>query len=111
MAMPWLVVEDRTIVSLEIAARRGARLKGLLGRDGIEGAILIMPARSVHTLGMRFAIDVAHCDAAMTVLRVATMRPHRVGRVVLGSYAVIEAQAGSFERWGIAPGVALEVKR
>ena len=36
---------------------------GLLGRDGIEGALLLRPARSVHTLGMRFAIDVAFCDA------------------------------------------------
>ena len=109
--MPWLVAGDRVVASLEIAETRKDRRRGLLGRDGIEGALLIDPARSVHTVGMRFAIDVAHCDREMRVLRVRTMRRGRIGLPVRGAHKVIEAEEGSFRRWGIEPGVELEVRR
>ena len=99
------------VASLEIASTRRERRRGLCGRDGIEGALLLERTRSVHTLGMRFPIDVAHCDAEMRVLSVTTMPANRVGRVVPRARAVIEAEAGSFQRWGIAPGVELEVRR
>lgn len=109
--MAWLVCGDRVIASLEIASSRRGRRKGLSGRDGIEGAMLLERTRSVHTFGMRFGIDVAHCDADLRVLRVATMRPNRVGRCLLSARYVVEAEAGSFQRWGVAPGAELEVRR
>ena len=108
--MPWLVAEDHVVASLEIADTRRARRRGLLGRDGIEGALLLSPARSVHTLGMRFAIDVAHVDAEMVVLAVVTMKPGRIGRWRRRARHVIEAEAGSLRRWGIEPGVTIDVK-
>ncbi|MCX7621989.1 MAG: DUF192 domain-containing protein, partial [Acidimicrobiales bacterium] len=80
--MPWLVHEGRVLASLEVAETRRDRMKGLLGRDGIEGAILLRPARSVHTIRMRFPIDVAYCDEDLRVLRVVTMPRNRVGRPV-----------------------------
>ncbi len=109
--MPWLVLDDLVIASLEIASTRRDRRRGLLGRDGIEGAMLIERARSVHTLGMRFPIDVAHCDRDLRVIKVTSMPRRRVGMPVLGAHAVIEAEQGSFRRWGIEKGVELEVRR
>jgi len=108
--MPWLVAEDRVVASLEIAETRAARRRGLLGRDGIEGALLLSPTRSVHTIGMQFAIDVAHLDADMTVLAVVTMQPWRLGRWHRHARAVIEAEAGALRHWGIEPGVQIEVR-
>lgn len=108
--MPWLVAGDRVVASLEIADTHRARRRGLLGRDGIDGALLIDPARSVHTLGMRFAIDVAHVDANHNVISVVTMRPHRIGRPRFRARIVIEAEAGSLRRWGLESGVRLEVR-
>lgn len=108
--MPWLLRDDRVLASLEIASARSDRRKGLLGRDDFEGALLIEGTRSVHTVGMRFPIDVAHLDEAGTVLRCATMPRHRVGMPVLRARKVLEAEAGSFERWGICPGQVLEVR-
>ena len=99
------------VASLEIASSRRERRKGLLGRNGIEGALLLERTRSVHSFGMRFTIDVAHCDAEMRVLRVVTMRANRVGCPVWRSRSVIEAEAGSMQRWGVAPGVELEIRR
>ena len=98
------------IASLEIAATRPERRRGLLGRDGIDGALMLQKTRSVHTLGMRFAVDVAHCDADLRVMRVTTMKPGRIGRFVPRARVVIEAEAGAFQRWGIEPGSQLEIR-
>ena len=109
--MAWLVCGDRVIASLEVASTPQQRRRGLLGRDRIDGALLLERTRSVHTLGMRMVIDVAHCDSDMQVLRVTTMRPNRIGRPVRRARAVIEAEAGSFRQWGVEPGVVLEIRR
>lgn len=41
-----------------------ARMRGLLGRDGLPTghALLITPCSAIHTLGMKFAIDVRFYD-------------------------------------------------
>ncbi|MFD7236138.1 DUF192 domain-containing protein [Streptomyces syringium] len=96
-------------VPLEIAASYRARTRGLLGRDGIEGALLLTPAGSVHTFRMRFAIDVAYLDRDMTVLAVRTMAPGRLGLPRLRARHVLEAEAGAMARWGLRPGVRVEI--
>lgn len=108
--MAWLMVEDRVVASVEVVTKRGARRKGLLGRQGIEGAMLLSPTKSVHTVGMKFAIDVAHLDSDLCVLAVTTMKPGRVGRFSWRTRHVLEAEAGSLQRFGINPGVQIEVR-
>lgn len=108
--MPWLLRDGEVLASLELADTRTARRKGLLGRDGIEGAMLLTPARSVHSLGMRFPLDVAWCDRELMVLRVARLGRHRMTRPVARAHGVLEAEAGSFARWNLKVGdhLALE---
>jgi uncharacterized protein len=108
--VPWLLREDEVLATLDVAEDRRSRRRGLLGRDGVEGALLLRPARSVHTIGMRFPIDVAFCDADLRVLRTVTMGRHRVGRPCLKARCVIEAEAGAFAHWQLRPGDQLEVK-
>ena len=97
-------------VPLELAESPRARRRGLLGRDGTAGALLLSPANSVHTLGMRFAIDVAHLDRTFRVLAVRTMRPGRVGLPRIGARHVLEAEAGAMEGWGVRRGVRLTIE-
>ena len=106
----WLVCGDRVLASLVVASSRAERRKGLLGRDGFDGAMLFERAKSVHTLGMRFAIDVAHLDGAGAVLKLTTMPPWRLGMPVVAAKAIVEAEAGSFERWGVGVGDTLEMR-
>jgi uncharacterized protein len=104
-----LLVDGRRVGPLEVADTARRRSRGLLGRDGIDGALLLRPANQVHTFRMRFAIDVAFCDRDLVVLRVATLVPGRMSRLVLRSRAVLEAEAGSFARWDLAVGSRLAV--
>ncbi|GAB2986668.1 hypothetical protein GCM10023080_060150 [Streptomyces pseudoechinosporeus] len=97
-------------IPLELAESARARRRGLLGRDGIEGALLLTPASAVHTVRMRFAIDVAYLDRKLRVLAVRTMRPGRVGLPRFRARHVLEAEAGAMERWGLRPGVRVTVR-
>ncbi len=108
--MPWLLREGEVLAALEVADGMAGRARGLLGRDGLDGAMLIRPARSVHTVGMRFPIDVAFCDREMKVIDTVCMARYRIGRPRLKARCVIEAEAGAFERWGLRPGDRLEIK-
>ncbi|MFF3498944.1 DUF192 domain-containing protein [Streptomyces sp. NPDC003247] len=96
-------------VPLEIATSYRARTRGLLGRDRVEGALLLSPAGSVHTFGMRVPIDVAYLDRRLTVIAVRTMPPGRLGLPRPRSRHVVEAAAGAMWGWGIRVGVTVEV--
>ncbi|MFJ8072838.1 DUF192 domain-containing protein [Streptomyces sp. NPDC096176] len=96
-------------VALQIAASSRARRRGLLGRDGIDGAIMLTPCAGVHTFRMRFAIDVAYLDKELRVVHVHTMRPGRLGLIRLRARHVLEAEAGAMAAWGLAPGVRVTI--
>ena len=108
--MSWLLRDGEVLAALEVADTRRARRRGLLGRDDFEGALLLKPARSVHTLGMRFPIDVAYCDGELRVLETVCMKTRCIGAPRLKARCVIEAQRGAFARWKLCPGDQLEVK-
>ncbi len=108
--MAWLMSEARVFASVEIAHNRQARVKGLLGRRGIQGAIVIPSCSWVHTIGMKFPIDVAYVNADNVVIKTETLRCHRVGMPVRHARMVIEAEAGAFERWGLRVGDPLEIR-
>jgi uncharacterized membrane protein (UPF0127 family) len=107
--MPWLLRDGEVLASLEVPEGVLARGRGLLGRDSLEGAMLIK-AKGVHTVGMRFAIDVAWVDKSMKVLSTATLPPFRIGLPRLRARWVLEARAGAFEQWRLRPGDDLELK-
>ncbi|MFD8637399.1 DUF192 domain-containing protein [Streptomyces sp. NPDC059533] len=95
-------------VPLEVAASYRARTRGLLGRSGIDGALLLTPAASVHTFRMRFAIDVAYLDRNLRVLAVTTMPPGRLGLPRLRARHVLEAEAGAMAGWGLRVGTTVK---
>ncbi len=106
----WLVRDGQVLASLEVASSRGERMRGLLGRDRFDGALLLRPARSVHTFRMRFPIDVAFLSDDLVVLKVVTMVPWRISAPVVRAHCVIEAEAGAFRSWGLTVGDRLDVK-
>jgi uncharacterized membrane protein (UPF0127 family) len=77
------------------------RLRGLLGRSSLgRGAgLLIERCGSVHTVGMRFALDLVFLDRAWRVVRV--VRKVRPGRLMVwGGWRaarVLESEAGCLD--------------
>lgn len=59
------------MTNVEVARTPLARMRGLLGRTGLPvgQALLIAPCRAIHTLGMRFPIDVRFYDRRGKLVR------------------------------------------
>ncbi|MGQ0803584.1 MAG: DUF192 domain-containing protein [Actinomycetota bacterium] len=109
--MAWLVREGDVLAAAEVAATRRERRRGLRGRSEVEGALVLRPCRNVHTVGVRFPIDVAFCDRDGVVIRISCLRPWRLSPMVFRAALAIEARAGAFERWKLHVGDKLEVKQ
>jgi uncharacterized membrane protein (UPF0127 family) len=108
--MAWLLRDGDVLASADVAKSFLARNRGLLGQPGISGALVLPHTKGVHSVGMRFAIDVAWLDRELVVIDVATLRPYRVAYPRLRAKSVIEAEAGAFDRWGLKVGDRLEIK-
>lgn len=106
----WLVTEGRVLASAEVADDRRTRARGLLGRDSLDGALVLRPCRWIHTLGMRFPLDVAYLDADGVVVKTVHMRRNRVGVPVFRANVVVEASEGAFGRWGLRVGDVVEIR-
>lgn len=77
-----------------------SRLKGLLGRKGLDGGegVYIRPCNSIHSFFMKFSFDAAFVDDDGKVLHVVRgMKPWRISRIVVGAMGVVELPAGALE--------------
>lgn len=106
----WLLRDGERVARLEVAASPDRRSRGLLGRDGLDGALLISPCSGVHTFRMRFPIDVAFLDKTWTVVDVVQMKRNRMGMFRLRAKHVLEAEWGAMARWGVQQGVRLDME-
>ncbi len=94
------------LVVAEVADTFFLRLKGLLGRPSLSSrrGILLKPANSIHTIGMKFAIDVIYVDQHGIILKIVeNMPPGKIGLPVAGTSYVIETAGGEISK--IAPSV------
>ena len=104
LVLRYAARSDRGLVRAnnEDSVYAGARLLALA--DGMGG-------HAAGEVASQLVIAaVAHLDDDLTVLRTTRMDGLRVGRPVRRARAVLEAEAGSFERWGLAVGDVLEVR-
>jgi uncharacterized membrane protein (UPF0127 family) len=108
--MAWLVSDARVLASAEVAESRQERRRGLMGREGLDGALVIERCRWIHTFGMKFPIDVAYLDDDGIVVKTLQMHRFRLGIPVWRASWVIEAEAGAFSRWGLRVGDEIELR-
>lgn len=99
----------QAIARLRICTSLLERIRGLLGRpEPSPGeALLLDPCKAVHTIGMRYAIDVVFLDAGNRVVRIKpAMKPLRNAEC-RAARRVIELRAGEAARLGIDVGCEL----
>lgn len=108
--MAWLLHEGKVLATVEFADSLRRRTIGLLGRDGIDGALLLERTRSIHTIGMKFAIDVAFLTDEFEVVSIRTVARHRITGVEWKARHAIEVEAGRFDHWAVKPGDRLEIR-
>lgn len=90
------------------------RLKGLLGKPCLpDGWCLVLkPCRSVHTMFMRFDIDIIFVDSHNTVVSaINNMSPFRFSSYVRDSYLTIEFPAGTIKSTCTTPGDMIKIAK
>jgi uncharacterized membrane protein (UPF0127 family) len=74
------------------------RLRGLLGAASLESGegLILVGEKSIHTLFMKFPIDVVYVDRAYKVIRIDdNMTPYRLGPLIFQSAYVVEMPVGT----------------
>ena len=100
---------------LAVAETHWSRLRGLLGasegdfRNGC--GLWIRPCRGVHTLAMRFPIDVVYLDRSGTVVHLERdLRPWRFAPVRMQADSVLELPRNTVTSTGTTVGDRIEIK-
>jgi hypothetical protein len=110
MRSGWLLRDGDVVCALEMTNSFGERAKGLIGRDGCEGALHLPGMRTVHTAGMRFSLDVAFLSAELVVVRIVRLPPWRLALPRRGVRSVLQTEAGALERWGVRVDDQLDIR-
>jgi len=86
------------------------RMRGLLGRKQLssEQGLWISPCPSVHTMGMRYPIDVVFMDRKGNVKKIShNLKPMRFSSCS-GAYSVLELDNGMAKKLQITTGIQLQ---
>jgi len=103
------MVADRA----DIADTSAKRRTGLLKRTGLEPGegLWIWPCEAVHTIGMKFPIDVLFLDKKKKVLKVRNAMPRWRMAMSLFAHSVLELPSGHAAKTGTVAGDQLEFER
>ncbi len=100
---------------LALAQTHWSRLRGLLGiaeddfRNGC--GLWILPCRGVHTLAMRFPIDVVYLDRDGSVVHLeSNLQPWRFAPIRLQAASVLELPSHTVAETGTTLGDKIEIK-
>ena len=103
------VLADRA----EIADTSAKRRTGLLKHSGLEPGqgLWIAPCEAVHTIGMKFPIDVLFLDKKRKVLKVKSSMPSGRMGVSLFAHSVLELPSGRAAECQTVSGDQLEFEK
>lgn len=110
------VINERTGVSISesvrLADRFLTRLRGLIGARDRQAGLWLTPCAGIHTIGMRFPIDVVFLDRKGMVRKIdVAVPPFRVRRAARGTHSVLELPAGYTRRVQLRVGDRLRFRR
>lgn len=87
--------------AIEVAQTASQKVKGLLGRECLEDGqgLLFKGAGSLHTLFMRFPIDIVYADKKGKVVKLApSVGPFKLVAAPLRCYYALELPAGAISQ-------------
>ncbi len=106
--------EDAVVASSVVVADTSiSRAVGLLGRTHLQQdeGIWIKPSSGVHTIGMRFPIDVIGLDKQLRIVRLwPSLKPYRVTAIVPSIRTVLELASGRIVESGLRLGDQLRIQ-
>ena len=98
--------EAKVLNNLDIANNFISRLVGLLNRRSLDdgNGLLLVACNQVHSIGMRFNIDVIFLDSHRKVLKVVNDFPAFRVTGCKDAYYTMEVKSGEAEKMGVKKG-------
>jgi len=104
------IVLASIVMVADTSLRRAVGLLGCAHLQREEG-IWIKPSSGVHTIGMRFPIDVIGLDKQLRVVRLwPSLKPYRITAIVPSVRTVLELAAGRIVQSGLRLGDQLHIQ-
>jgi hypothetical protein len=112
--MPVINVTKKTWLATKVRKADNflTRLVGLLKRTnlGPEEALWLIPSKGIHTIGMKFPIDVVFLDRRNVVLGIISgLVPYRISAVSLRGHSVLELPKDTLKKSRTEVGDQLEI--
>ncbi len=100
---------------LSVAGTHWSRLRGLMGAAAASfragKGLWIVPSHGVHTLAMRFPIDVLYLNGDKVVIYAKqNLKPWRLAPVRMGAASVLELPGNTLNATGTAVGDCIEIE-
>ncbi|HEY3302399.1 MAG TPA: DUF192 domain-containing protein [Candidatus Binatia bacterium] len=114
--MPIINLDKNTWLATKVRKADSflTRLVGLIKRNklGPEEALWLIPSKGVHTVGMKFPIDVIFLDKNYKVVDVVpAMVPYRATKIHLTAYSALELPKGAIGKSRTEPGDRLDISQ
>jgi|SRR3989344_173406 len=96
----------KELKDIEIADKVGSRGLGLIGRGGWKrNGMLLKDTNAIHTVFVRFPIDVIFLDKDFKILRVVeNLKPFRFSPIVWKAKQVLELPTGTIKNKSLRVG-------
>jgi len=112
--MPVINLTKKTWLATKVCKADSflTRLVGLLKRTtlGPEEALWLIPSKGIHTVGMKFPIDVVFLSKDNMVLGIISgLLPYRITGVQLRGHSVLELPKGTLKKSRTEVGDQLEI--
>lgn len=105
-----LVLDGVEVAGCWVATTRAERTQGLLGTQGLDGALWLRRCANVHTFGMRYALDVVVVTRTGRIRAIETLAPRRASRPRPYGLDTVEMAAGRAAALGMRPGQHLALR-
>jgi uncharacterized membrane protein (UPF0127 family) len=105
--------QERVAFHARVADSFVLRARGLLGRPApvLGDGLLITPCRSIHTIGMNYAIDVLFLTKDGVIAKIIpALKPWRAAWGPRGATDVLELVAGAADVLDLRKGMSLDIR-
>lgn len=106
----WLIHDTRVLASANLALSRHERRRGLKDFPDASLPLVIQPCNWVHSIGMKFPVDVVYLDTNDVIIDIALLKPGRIARPRRRAVRVVETQPNACRHWGLEPGDVINVR-
>tara|TARA_B100000902_G_scaffold132478_1_gene131097 strand:+ start:47 stop:376 length:330 start_codon:yes stop_codon:yes gene_type:complete len=108
--MPWLLLEEKVLSSIEVGSDRSFVGQSLHDGGGSEETQLIMSTKLIHTFRRTKSMDFIFLDENFKILEIKTLIPSRIKFSPLGTKSIVKTNEGDAARWNVQVNDILEIR-